>query len=168
MRLGLAAAGALVLPVGSLVLPAEARGEAGDEVVPDFRLPDLRTGEETQLAALLDRPVWLSFWTTWCGPCRAEMPELSKVHRRWEKKGLVVLGVSLDRSIPGAKAFLKRERVTIPSVIDTRGLTVIPFGADQLPTNLFIDPGGQLRERLVGFHPGLFERAEAWLEEVIG
>ena len=57
-------------------------------------------GKTVSLSDYKGKVVLLDFWATWCGPCRMAMPGLQKMHESMKSKGLVVLGVSLDRNPP--------------------------------------------------------------------
>ena len=85
---------------GLAVLPRLAlgstRGMKG-KPAPAFTLPVVANGtagQKLDLAELKGHPVILDFWASWCGPCAIEAPVLDRLARRYEKKGLVVLGVT--------------------------------------------------------------------------
>src|SRR5713101_3999562 len=62
---------------------------------PDFTLPTL-SGAPIRLSNLRGKVVLLNFWVTWCGSCRAEMPTIDALSRRYKNRGLEVLAVNLD------------------------------------------------------------------------
>src|SRR5262245_23298579 len=68
---------------------------------PAFRLP-LLTGDEITLEKWQDKLIVLNFWATWCTPCTAEMPTLQNLWRDYGERGLVVVGVTVDRGAPRA------------------------------------------------------------------
>ena len=53
-------------------------------------------GEDFDLADYKGRVVLLNMWATWCKPCREELPELARLHRELEPRGLTVVGVNVD------------------------------------------------------------------------
>lgn len=75
-------------------LPYAGRGRVG-ETLPEFELTDLQ-GDEVDREALAGRAVLLNVWATWCLPCIAEMPELMKLHERYDPEGLAVVGLNVD------------------------------------------------------------------------
>src|SRR5204863_9720194 len=78
---------------GGSAVPANA-GEVGS-IAPDFELQDL-SGKTVRLSDYKGKVVVLNFWATWCGPCRAEIPDLITLQSRYGPKGMVVLGLSMD------------------------------------------------------------------------
>ena len=91
---------------------------------PDFSLPNL---DETtvRLSDYRGKVVFLNFWATWCKPCREEMPSMEVLYRNFERDGLVVLAISIDRvttkkDIP---PFIKSLNLTFPVLVDSWGQT---------------------------------------------
>jgi cytochrome c-type biogenesis protein len=107
-------------------------------------------GQRLKLSDFHGRVVLLNFWATWCGPCRAEIPELNKLQRDFEASGLAVVGVSWDDSAAGVREFQKEIR---------QDYTVLLGGEDaqdkfeairSLPTTYVIDREGRIRQRIIG------------------
>jgi len=73
-------------------------GAQGLRATPDFILKDL-SQKKVKLTDFKGKVVILNFFTTWCPPCRAEIPELIRLYRLNKEKGLMVLGVSLDMDV---------------------------------------------------------------------
>lgn len=71
------------------------------QLAPDFSMPDVN-GKEIALSSLRGKYVLVDFWASWCGPCRAENPNVVKAYNQYKDKGFTIYGVSLDR--PGKKA----------------------------------------------------------------
>lgn len=98
------------------------------------------------------RPVLLNLWATWCGPCRAEIPELQRLHEEHSGSGFAVLGVSVDD--PGARdeirAFLEQRNVTYPNVHDPEGKVAEMFNAFAIPTSALVDRSGRIVWKKVG------------------
>ena len=83
-----------------MVLPWEQAplGAQGLRATPDFILKDL-SQKKVKLTDFKGKVVILNFFTTWCPPCRAEIPELVRLYRLNKEKG-VMFGVSLDMDVP--------------------------------------------------------------------
>src|SRR6188474_3505980 len=68
---------------------------SGPQMAPDFAVTDL-DGRAVRLSALRGRVVLLNVWTTWCAPCREEMPSLDRLHARLRDRAFTLLAVSQD------------------------------------------------------------------------
>ncbi len=66
-------------------------------IAPDFTLPDTN-GVNVSLSSFKGKYVLIDFWAAWCNPCMKEMPNIQKLYADFNKKGLEILGVSLDKS----------------------------------------------------------------------
>jgi len=94
--------------------------------------------------------IFVDFWATWCGPCRAELPRVKKAYADFHAKGLEVLGVSCDNAADDLKAFLKANPdMPWPQLFDEKTPGWHPlatqFGIDGIPTMFLIDKKGILR-----------------------
>jgi peroxiredoxin len=115
----------------------------------DFTLPAL-TGETVSLSDYHGSWVLLTFFATWCGPCRSEMPSLERLHQQLTDYGLVVLAVSVDQQQQVIEPFIKRLGLTFPVLWDERGEAARTYRASSIPISYLIDPTG----RLVGVSRG--------------
>ncbi|HUZ23493.1 MAG TPA: TlpA disulfide reductase family protein [Streptosporangiaceae bacterium] len=112
------------------------------------------TGQHLSLASYRGSVVVLNFWGSWCGPCRAEAPDLAALATHFRSRGVRFLGIDIRDDPTGADAFDKTFQVTYPSLndpgdelaLDFRG-TVPPAG---IPTTLVIDRSGRIAARVVG------------------
>jgi len=107
------------------------RTHAGD-LVPDFALLDL-AGNTVSRASLAGKVVLLDFWATWCGPCKAAMPEVEAIHEKYKDRGVVVLGVNTWEKKPdAAKTYLAAHHIGYGCLLngdklaDACGITGIP------------------------------------------
>lgn len=125
---------------------------------PDFTLPRL-SGGTISMKELRGRPVLVNFWTSWCLPCRSEMPSLDKLYREYRDRGFVVIGVSLDRSPDVVRQFVKETDVTFPIVLDPDWHVADRFRVLGLPGTFVVGPDGDVRA--FGFGPREWDSALA-------
>ncbi len=109
----------------------------------NFTLADL-AGGETSLSDYYGSWVVLTFFATWCGPCRTELPTLERLHRERAADGVVVLGVSIDD--PGAPLpdFVRQLQLTFPILWDQSKQVGATYRASSIPISYLVSPEGQL------------------------
>ncbi|MEU9447107.1 TlpA disulfide reductase family protein [Streptomyces sp. NPDC048277] len=137
---------------GSPVSPLVRVAAADRKAAPDLSGSDL-DGRTVRLADYRGKVVVLNVWASWCGPCRAEAPELSSVQRELAAKGVQVLGVDTDAERGKGRAFQDEHKLAYPSLHDPAGrqLLRLPRGyrAPALPYTLFIDRDGRIAAKYV-------------------
>ncbi len=134
-------------------------------------LPDLTGfGLTGTLPDLKGKVVVLDFWASWCGPCKASFPTLEALHKAYSARGVVVLGVNLDKTTEPMQAFLKEHSASFPIVQD-RGHKLITVAAVKaMPTTVIVGKNGLIHAIHSGFTIGegpakLTESIEACLAQ---
>jgi len=120
----------------------------GDQA-PAFRLMS-ENGQPTQLADFRGKFLILNFWATWCPPCVQEIPSLNQFHKKWSSRGVVVLGVSVDRDLEVYQKFLQKAQVQFLSVRDPERKVSRLYGTFKYPESYFIDPQGKVVHKIIG------------------
>jgi cytochrome c biogenesis protein CcmG/thiol:disulfide interchange protein DsbE len=116
---------------------------------------DLETlaGGRVRLSALRGRPVVLTFWGTWCPPCKDEFPALVAAHRRHQADGVEILAVNQrdqELNTKDVEAFAKEYGVDFTVALDPKGRSRRTYKLIALPTTIFVDSAGMIRT----VHPG--------------
>ena len=147
-----------VFPVGVLVVAlatvawlqqVQSRTRTGF-VAPDFELPDLQ-GQTHRLSALRGKVVFLNLWTTWCPPCRMEMPAMERLYQRLRHRDFVMLAVSEDEGGASAVApFVAELGLSFPVLLDPRGRLSTRYGATGYPETFIIDRNGHIIQHQIG------------------
>jgi cytochrome c biogenesis protein CcmG, thiol:disulfide interchange protein DsbE len=140
---------------GLAILPRLAPSDRGmvGKRAPEFTLPVAANGDpgaRMSVADLKGRPVILDFWASWCGPCALTAPVLDRLSRRYEKEGLVVLGVNGSDSPAVIQAYTAKKGLSYPTVADMRSEVSDRYGVDKLPSLVVIDKEGNVLAYLVG------------------
>ena len=116
----------------------------------DFSLKDLSL-KKVSLSEFRGKVVLLNFFATWCPPCRLEIPELVKIYQQNKNRGLVVLGVSLDKdAVPFMlKTFVKEMKITYPVLMGTEEVAD-SYLITGVPVTVVITKEGTVHKRFEG------------------
>lgn len=117
-------------------------------VAPDFEQPDAQ-GNKVKLSDFKGRFVLLDFWASWCGPCRAENPEVVKAFNAYKDKSFTVLGVSLDKEDKrdAWQQAIVKDGLVWTQVADLKGWensAAKLYEVNAIPQNYLIDPAGKI------------------------
>jgi thiol-disulfide isomerase/thioredoxin len=116
---------------------------------PVFRVKDL-DGREISPASLRGKVVIVNFWATWCGPCRAEIPDLVALQEKY-KDTLQVIGISEDEAgVDVVKRFAADHRVNYPVAMTTPEIEKLYPGITALPTSFILDRESRVVQKHVG------------------
>lgn len=102
------------------------------------------------LAELQGQVVLLNFWATWCVECRAELPALEALHRRFGPRGLAVIGVNTREGPRVARNYARARRVSFPLLLDSDGTATRRYGVIGLPTTFLVGRNGRAVALAVG------------------
>ena len=135
---------------------------------PPLRLPRLGGGVAT-LAEHGDKLVLVNFWATWCQPCTLEMPTLEALWREYQKRGLVVLGVSVDRGAPRPllDPYVGRLGLTFPILLDGDLAASQAWRVASLPATFVVRPGGDAGALAFGAREWTSAEMRAVLESLL-
>ena len=108
------------------------------------------SGPNRKLSEFRGKPLIITVWASWCGPCRAEMGSLERLSRRYGGKPFQVIGISTDDYPEAARAFLQQARTGFPHFIDRNLLVENMLGADHIPLTLLVDGQGRVIDKVYG------------------
>lgn len=124
-----------------------------DEMVeaPDFTTQNL-SGEEVSLSDYAGKVIFLNFWATWCGPCKAEMPTMNDLYADLKNEDFVVLAVNQQEDPELVQDFIDGTDFTFPIILDNDGIINVQYGIRGIPTTFIIGTDGNVLAGKVGTH----------------
>lgn len=115
-----------------------------NRTAPDFEITTTR-GNRFRLAENIGKKtIVLNFFATWCGPCRAEMPELNRYFNEHKSQSFVVLGIDAEEKEDRVDAFLEELKVNFPAGVDD-GPIRKKYGVESFPTTIVIGVDGKVQ-----------------------
>ena len=116
---------------------------------PELALSDVN-GKSITLSALRGKTVLLEFWTTWCGPCRADGPSLDKLYKKFGDKSLSIIGLSVDEDHETVQKFLNQHPHPYAIALTTESDIPRTYQVGVFPTYVIIDPDGNFADATEG------------------
>jgi cytochrome c biogenesis protein CcmG, thiol:disulfide interchange protein DsbE len=159
MLVGLLAYGVASKRADRSIDAAIAKGERVD--APVRTLPVLGAKGESSLADYKGKVVVLNFWASWCRPCTEELPLLEKTQRSLVGKDATVLGANYQDLTGSALKFVRRFRLTYPSLRDRDGQFADRYGSRAFPETFVIDRRGRIAAQRRG------PVDQAWLDRTL-
>ena len=126
-------------------LAASSFGKIGS-VMPNFTQNDVN-GKPVSLASFKGKYILVDFWASWCGPCRAENPNVVKAYNEFKNKNFTVLGVSLDKEKAQWTKAIVEDNLTWYHISDLKywSSAAVPlYGIEGIPYNVLVDPQGKI------------------------
>jgi peroxiredoxin len=125
-------------------------GGGKQPVAPAFSLERLNGPGTVKLSDYAGRVVVLSFFASWCGPCKSEAPGLERSWQRWQDDLVSFVGINVRDFRKDARAFAKHYGLTFPVVRDGSEQTTQLYGVDGLPSTFVVSPGGRVVAHFAG------------------
>ena len=145
VRITMRLAGAMLLVCFALVAcQRQQEPLSAGRIAPDFRAVDL-TGRTFYLNAELKLPVVLTFFATWCAPCRDEMPLLSEVQRRFAGRATILCVVVDPENADRVRSMVSGLNMPYPFLLDEGLHTMQAYGVRALPATFVIGVDGRIR-----------------------
>jgi peroxiredoxin len=117
--------------------------------ITDFVQADVN-GKPVKIADYRGKYVFIDFWASWCGPCRAENPNVLKAYNTFKDKNFTVLGISLDDKADKWKEAIEKDGMPWVQVSDLKGFNnevSSYYGIQAIPYSFLIDPNGKIIEK---------------------
>ncbi len=114
-----------------------------------FSQPD-SSGKIINIESLRGNYILVDFWASWCGPCRAENPNLRKVYERYKNKGFEIIAVSFDENKENWLRAIRKDNLNWIQVSDLKGWKndlAKKYGIISIPSNFLLDKDGKILAR---------------------
>jgi thiol-disulfide isomerase/thioredoxin len=125
------------------------------------------SGNPLDLERLRGKVVVVDFWASWCEPCRHSFPWLNEMQAKYADRGLVIIGVNVDRDGAEAERFLRETPARFRIVYDPAGALATRYDVPGMPSSYVIGRNGDIVARHIGFRTALRQDREAELQNIL-
>jgi thiol-disulfide isomerase/thioredoxin len=119
------------------------------------------------LSAYKGQVVVLDFWASWCKPCRRSIPWLNQMRARYGERGLVVIGVNVDKDRAEAERFLREVPIEFDVIFDPEGTLAARYEVEGMPSTYVFSREGTLMARHLGFQNARRDEYEALISRLL-
>lgn len=125
-------------------------------------------GKTLTNASLKGKVVIFDFWASWCGPCKKASPTMQRLHAKYAKDGLVVIGANvMESNMKAALSYPKEHGYTYTFTKDNDALGK-KLGINGIPAFIFMDKTGKISQVQTGFGPALDAEFEKTVRKLLG
>ncbi len=121
----------------------------GKVAAPDFELADT-DGNMHRLSDYRGKTVIINFWTTWCPPCREEIPSMNRAWRELADEEVVILAINMGEDEDTIFVFTADYPADFPLLLDRDGAVIAEWPVKGLPTTYVVAPDGSIAYRAIG------------------
>ena len=140
----------LLLNLAGNVAAADTLTPMGSKLLaPDFSLQDTE-GKTHRLSDYRGKPVIINFWTTWCPPCREELPSMNRAWHQLEQEGIAMLAINMGEDEDTIFVFSADYPTDFPILMDLTGEVIEQWPVKGLPTTYVVAPDGTIAYRAIG------------------
>ncbi len=136
------------------------------EEAEDFTLKTLKGGT-VSLKDYRGRLIFLNFWATWCGPCRAEMPSMQRLWEEFKEEDFVILAINIQEESKLVSSFMNERGLSFPVLLDEKGKVARSYGIRGIPTTFFLNPEGEIIGKAVGARDWASKESFQLIEELL-
>lgn len=148
----------VALPITALLMLANQSGGSGVEAATAEETFDLSgklfgiDGKPVDVTEYEGKIIFMNFWATWCGPCRAEMPSMAKLYEELKEQGLVMVAIT-DESPEPVRKYLEKSPYPFPILLDPEAILFRRLRVRGLPTTfVFNDKNELVLEHVGGYN----------------
>ena len=121
----------------------------GKVMAPDFELSDM-DGKTHRLSDYRGKTVIINFWTTWCPPCREEIPSMNRAYAVLAEENVEILAINMGEDEDTIFIFTADYPADFPFLLDREGAVIAEWPVKGLPTTYVVAPDGSIAYRAIG------------------
>lgn len=139
---------------GDVLSGDSSSGELSAERYPaiDFEVMN-ESGEKVKLSSYFGKPIVVNFWASWCGPCKAEIPEFIEAYQKYGEEVeflMVNLTDGQTDTVESVKEFVSENKYDFPLYFDTEFSASDAYQIYSIPQTLFVDENGNIQKLYIG------------------
>lgn len=137
----------------------------------DFSLETLGGDTFSMSEYLGDKVVVMTFWASWCVPCKKEHPHLQRLYDKYKDDGLAVVGINVDEpgNLAKVRSHVRRYKLTFPILLDSDSSITRIYNPDlSFPYTLLINKNGAVVRTYQGYVPGDETKLEEDIATIMG
>jgi peroxiredoxin len=144
---------------------------SGDDIVgqkiPSDLTLETADGEGVSNASFQGKLTYLTFFASWCGSCKRELPALRELQEEYEARGFQVVAIGTDRSKERSQTFAEQYDPNYAVAFDPDSRAMGLFKVDAMPASFLIDANGVIKDRMVGFRPEQLPEIKEKIEKLL-
>lgn len=147
--------------------PHEVHAQVGG-AAPDFILKDL-SGRDVQLSRYQGSVVLVEFWATWCPPCRAAIPDLEELLRKYGSRGFTILSISMDTGSNLSEKLLSFQReynISYPVLLGDSGVSD-SYNVRSIPALFLITRQGTIAQAYMGYSENFVQLISGEIDKLL-
>jgi peroxiredoxin len=146
--------------------PVAAAALTPSTAAPDFTLATLG-GPNLRLQEQRGQVVMINFWASWCGPCRVEMPHLTRLYEKYRSAGFTVFAINIDEDPHKAANVAKQLGMRFPVLLDSEKKVSRLYDLSTMPSTVLVDRDGRVRYVHRGYRDGYEETYDKQIRELL-
>ncbi len=122
--------------------------------MPQFSLPAVTDGKVVKSTSFEGKALLITFFATWCAPCRQEIPVLKELHQKYQQEGFSVIALSVDEKGPAVvEKLVKQQKIAYPVLMADQATPRKFGGIIGIPTSFLVNKAGHVVKKYPGYIP---------------